>query len=231
MAKSLDVRAVLIDMDGTAVDSNEIVEQSWAEVAAEFGLDLDVVLAFSHGRPGTETFQKFVPTMSAEEVAERNRAMLVREHDLAPLVKPIAGAPAFLESLDALGVPWALVTSAPRSLAQKRFKYAGLPWPEANVPVDDIEVGKPHPEGYLRAAELLGVDPKECVVFEDAPAGIRAGLASGAKVVVVDPSGPLDPQRLGAEQYLEENVVAQVPDLASVRIEPATEAGLFRMTW
>lgn len=231
MTFGADVRAVLIDMDGTAVDSNAIVEQSWAEVAAEFDLDLNELLAFSHGRPGTETFEKFVPSMPAEEVQARNAAILVREHELAPLVKPIAGAKHFLEFLDALGVPWALVTSAPRSLAQARFKHAGLPWPTVSVTVDDIEVGKPDPEGYLRAANLLGVNAADCIVLEDAAAGVRAGLASGAKVIVVDPSGPLAPERLGPEEHLKGNIVAQLPNLASVQVAPGHEPSVFCLTW
>lgn len=231
MVSSLKVRAVLIDMDGTAVDSNAIVEQSWAEFAQEFGFDLGTVLAFSHGRPGTETFAKFVPSMDAEEVQSRNRAMLAREHDLAHLVVPIAGADTFLSSLDDLGVPWALVTSAPRSLARARFTHANLPWPDVNVPVDDIEHGKPHPEGYLKAAAALGVPAEDCVVFEDAPAGIRSGLASGAKVIAVDGSGPLDPTRLGSDSDLAGNIVAQVPNLETMRVAATETPGLFQLTW
>lgn len=231
MTSSLEMRGVLIDMDGTAVDSNAIVEQSWAEVAQEFGLDLETLLAFSHGRPSTETFAKFIPSMEEEEIQERHQAMLDREHALAHLVVPILGADSFLLSLDDLGVPWALVTSAPRSLARARFTHAELPWPAVSVPVDDIVEGKPHPEGYLKAAAALGVSAEDCVVFEDAPAGIRAGLASGAKVIVVDGSGPLNPARLGSDRGLGGNIVGQVPNLTSMRVGATETPGLFELTW
>lgn len=231
MAQSIEVRGVLIDMDGTAVDSNAIVEQSWAEFAEEFGLDLETVLAFSHGRPSTETFAKFVPSMGEAEIQGRHQAMLKREYSLAHLVVPILGADSFLLALDDLGVPWALVTSAPRSLAKARFTHAKLPWPAVNVPVDDIVEGKPHPEGYLKAAAALGVPADECVVFEDAPAGIRAGLNSGASVVVVDPGEPLDLSLLGKDRGKAGQIVAQVPNLESFRVEKSGEEGVFTLTW
>lgn len=227
----INVRAVLVDMDGTAVDSNAVVEMSWAKVAEEFGLNLEEVLAFSHGRPGTETYARFVPHLPADEVEQRITDMLAHEETLAHLAQPILGADRFLHRLVELGVPWALVTSATRSLASARFKHAELPWPEVAVPFEDITVGKPDPEGYLTAAAALGIPIEDCVVFEDAPAGIRAGLRSGAPVIVVDPTGPLDHSRLESDRALAPFIAAQVPHLESVEMEATPEPGLFRLSW
>ena len=95
----------------------------------------------------------------------------------------------------------------------------------------DACLTREHPEGYLMAAAALGVAAEDCVVFEDAPAGIRAGLASGAKVLVVDGNSPLDPARLGSDSHLEGNIVGQVPNLDSMRIARADKPGLFQITW
>lgn len=231
MTDSMLIRGVLIDMDGTAVDSNAIVEESWARVCDEFALDLQELLAFSHGRPGDETYRKFVPDMDEAEIDRRVRAMLANEQTLAHLATPIPGAAHFLAELEKLAVPWALVTSAPRSLAEARFEASVLPWPQAVVAVEDVTIGKPDPQGYRQAAAALGLDAADTVVFEDAPAGVRAGLRSGAKVVLVDPTGPLDITRLEDDADLSEGIVVQVPDLQSINIEATDEDGLFRITW
>lgn len=231
MAGSICVRGVLIDMDGTAVDSNAIVEESWAHVCEEFGLNLPELLAFSHGRPGNETYRKFVPRMSEAEISRRVRAMLDNEQKLAHLAKPIAGANRFLAELEELSVPWALVTSAPRTLAQARFEAAALPWPRSAIAVEDVTVGKPSPQGYRLAAAALGVDPAEAVVLEDAPAGVRAGLRSGAQVILVDPTGPFDSGRLEEDVGLSTRIAAQVPNLESLHIRSTEEPEVFRLSW
>jgi mannitol-1-/sugar-/sorbitol-6-phosphatase len=172
--------AVLLDMDGTLVDSTAVVEQMWREFAARFGLDADEVIGHAHGRQTPDTIARFV----GDEAA--GRAWL-DHHEREELrrtdgVVEVPGAAAFVASL---AVPCAVVTSAPRALAVRRLEAAGVAVPAVLVAAEDVESGKPDPEGYLRAAELLGVPAARAVVFEDAPAGILAGQRAGARVVEV----------------------------------------------
>ena len=227
----LDVRAILVDMDGTVVDSHSVVESSWGEIADEFGLDLTELLKFSHGRPAPATFAHFVPEMSVEERERRNVLLLAGEVQKAHLVHEVPGASAFLNRLEELAAPWGVVTSATEELARVRFAHAGLPWPAVSVPVERIEQGKPSPEGYLLAASELRISASDLVIFEDAPAGIRAALRSGASVIVVDASGPLDVSRLEDDQHLAGQIVAQVPDLDAIAVECADVPGVFRISW
>lgn len=183
----LRARALLFDMDGTLVDSTAVVEQIWADFSAAHGLDLAEVLAYSHGRQSPDTLRHFMPHLTDAEVAAHRNTLEDNELDDVVGIVEVAGAGSLLTSLE--GIPWAVVTSATRELATKRLRAAGILDVPLLVPADEIDKGKPHPEGYLRAAELLGVPAAECVVFEDAGAGIEAGLAAGAQVVVV---GALD---------------------------------------
>jgi mannitol-1-/sugar-/sorbitol-6-phosphatase len=178
--------AVLLDMDGTLVDSTAVVERVWREFAAHVGVDPEEVLAYAHGRQSPDTVRHFV---ADDDVAT---AWLVH-HERSELeqldgVVAVAGAEEFLAALGA--VPVAVVTSAPRDLAVARLGAAGLPVPATLVPAEDVAAGKPDPEGYLRAAGLLGVPIADCLVLEDAPAGLRAGLASGATVLEVTDGRP-----------------------------------------
>lgn len=174
--------AALFDMDGTLVDSSAAVHVAWGEFAERHGLDAPELLAHVHGVRAVDTVRRFVP--SADVVAETER-LLAREIELVDRVTAIPGAVELLAALPAAGVPTAIVTSAPRDLALVRLAAAGVPVPEVFVTGEDVARGKPAPDGYLLAAERLGADPARCLVFEDADAGIRSGLAAGATVVVV----------------------------------------------
>lgn len=187
-AATLSARAVLFDMDGTLVDSTAIVEQVWGEFAARYGLDIAEILRTSHGVQAGDTVRRFAPpgTDVVALTAELGAMERVRTEGIVAL----PGAAELLRSLPADAV--ALVTSADRILADIRMDAAGLAMPATAVTADLVTRGKPHPEGYLRAAELLGVDPADAVVFEDAPAGIAAGLAAGIRTVAIGPNtGPL----------------------------------------
>ena len=183
MAPALDLTAsaVVCDMDGTLVDSTAVVEQVWAEFADRYGVDLDEVLRYSHGRLTSDSVRRFLP-------AGHDPVAVTAHLDAQELVRvdgivEVPGAGAFLQNLR--GAPVSVVTSASRELARLRMQAAGVTVPEALVAAEDVEVGKPSPEGYLRAAALLGVDPADCVMFEDAEAGLQAAVASGGQVVVV----------------------------------------------
>jgi sugar-phosphatase len=200
----LTASAALFDMDGTLVDSHAVVEAIWRDFCREHGVDEAVLVPWSHGRRTPDTVRHFLPDAPADQVAAIVADLESREEGTMTGVVEIPGARALLEGIE---VPWAVVTSAPRALAVRRMVAAGLPVPEVLVPADEIDRGKPHPDGYVRAAELLGVAPGDCVAFEDAEPGIRSALDSGARVVVV---GHLDaPAGAG---------LARVPDLTRVTV-------------
>jgi mannitol-1-/sugar-/sorbitol-6-phosphatase len=183
--KTLTVRAVLFDMDGTLVDSTAIVEEVWSEFAGRYGLDIEEILRTSHGVQAKDTVRRFAPAGAdidalAEELGEMERT---RTDGIVAL----PGAAELLRSLPADAV--AMVTSADRILAGVRMQAAGLEMPATTVTSEAVTRGKPHPEGYLKAAALLGAEPADVVVFEDAPAGIASARAAGMRTVVVGDAG------------------------------------------
>jgi sugar-phosphatase len=175
---NFDCDAVLFDMDGTIVDSRHIVERTWIRWATEHAIPVQTALAQAHGRRTLETMQLLAPHLATEAEAARLDAEEAEEDGGETA---IAGAYELLSALPP--ARWAVVTSAGRALALRRIAGVGLPVPRVLVGADDVAVGKPSPEGYLRAAERLGVEPNRCVVFEDTPAGAEAGRAAGAKVI------------------------------------------------
>jgi mannitol-1-/sugar-/sorbitol-6-phosphatase len=170
--------AVLFDMDGTLVDSDAVVERVWRAWARENDVDEDLVLATMPGRPAADTVRAVRPDLDAEA---HGRAQLAQEYVDLDGVVAAPGAHDLLAALDDAGTPWAVVTSADDRLARLRLGAAGIT-PRTLVTRDLLTHGKPHPEGYLRAAEVLGVDPARCLVVEDTVTGADAGRAAGARV-------------------------------------------------
>ncbi|MEU7032647.1 HAD family hydrolase [Streptomyces sp. NPDC046237] len=182
---ALTTRALLLDMDGTLVNSDAVVERCWRRWAERHGLDPDEALKVVHGRQGYATMAVLLPDRPMEQNYEDNRVMLAEETADLDGVVPVPGAPAFMAALD--GLPHALVTSADEKLAQARMGAAGLRMPETRVTAECVGASKPDPEGFLKGAAELGFDPADCVVFEDSEAGIQAGRAAGMRVVGVGP--------------------------------------------
>src|SRR4051794_24988121 len=168
-------------MDGTLVDSDAAVERAWRVWAGEYGAGPADVLAVAHGAPAERTVRLVLPDVTDAEVAEAAARQLTLQYDDLSDVVPTPGAH---ELLAALRLPWAVVTSADVRLAKARLGAAGIEAPLL-VTVEDVRVGKPDPEGYLRAADLLGVAPRHCLVVEDAEVGVRAGRAAGAQVAAL----------------------------------------------
>ncbi len=188
-------RGVLFDLDGVLVDSTPAVARVWAWWAREHGFDPDEIVKKAHGRPSIATIRELLP--EADSAAE-DREMERREIADVEGVIPLPGA---VELLQALPLErWAIVTSCTRPLAIVRIGAAGLPKPRHLVTSTDVKHGKPHPEPYSKGAQILGVAASECLVIEDAPAGIRAGKAAGARVLALrTTAGDAELQQAGAD--------------------------------
>ncbi|MCI2240290.1 HAD-IA family hydrolase [Paenibacillus sp. TRM 82003] len=183
--------AVLFDMDGTLVDSTSAIARCWTTWALEHGVTAEALAAAGgHGRPASEIVRDLVGAERAEEAAARITELEVADvHDVVQL----PGVPRLLAEVPA--GRWAVVTSCGRPLADARRRAAGLPEPAALVTYDDVDRGKPDPECFLLGAHRLGVDPADCLVVEDAPAGLAAARAAGCATLAVrttHPTGPLD---------------------------------------
>ena len=170
--------AILFDLDGVLCDSTKQVDREWREWAARKGVDGDAIMAIAHGVRTIEVIRRVAPQLDAElesAAIENHEA-----HDQRG-VTVMPGAADLLKSIPA--GRWAVVTSGSRLLATTRLRHCGLPVPEILVTSDDVVNGKPHPEPYLKGAQGLGFRPEECLVIEDAPAGIESARAGGMRVI------------------------------------------------
>lgn len=175
-----EVAALLFDMDGVLVDSRAVVERTWRRWSARHRVDVMPILRIAHGRRTSDTLRATVPHLATpEEVAWLDRTESEDFDDL----QPIPGAGELVASIPA--GRWTVVTSAGRDLAVRRLAAVGMALPPHAVTSEDVTRGKPAPDGYLLAAHRLGVDPARCLVVEDAPPGIEAGRAAGARVLAV----------------------------------------------
>ncbi|MFG3167037.1 HAD-IA family hydrolase [Streptomyces sp. NPDC048200] len=181
----LTARALLLDMDGTLVNSDVVVERCWRRWADRHGLDGDEVMKVVHGRQGYASMAVLLPDRPMEQNYADNTRMLAEETADMDGVVEIPGATEFLASL--AGAPHALVTSADVALSNGRMAAAGLGLPDVRVTAESVGASKPDPEGFLKGAAELGVAPEDCIVFEDSGAGIAAGRAAGMRVVGVGP--------------------------------------------
>lgn len=183
--RHINCRAILFDLDGVLVDSTACVERHWRMWARLHGLDAEYILADSHGRRTIDTMRAVAPEIATEAEAAR-----LEQAEALDTVGVVA-APGASELLAALqSVPWAVVTSGSRLMASTRLRFTGLPMPQVLITADDVQQGKPAPEGYLKAARLLGISPQDCIVIEDAPPGIEAGRAAQATVIGVATTYP-----------------------------------------
>jgi mannitol-1-/sugar-/sorbitol-6-phosphatase len=177
---TMNCRAILFDLDGTLIDSDARIRRLWQEWSARHGIELESILRIMHGRRAAETIRMVAPHLPVDE-----EVCWLEADELADMegVSGYPGAAGLLRGL-APG-QWAVVTSGARPVAEARMRYVQLPVPGVFITSGDVRIGKPDPEGYCLAAARLGVSPGDCVVIEDAPAGIRAGKAAGMRVVAV----------------------------------------------
>ncbi len=178
---SADVDAVLIDVDGTLVDSTGAIERLWRRFLGWYDLPPSAFPEPLHGKRAEDHIRAMLPERLVVDALARLEALEIE--DVEGTVA-IAGAAALLESLDAAGIAWAVVTSGTVPVAEVRLKAAGLPLPPVMVTAEDVERGKPFPDPYALGRRRLG-DPAACLALEDAPAGITSALAAGCLVVAV----------------------------------------------
>ncbi|MBZ9675473.1 HAD-IA family hydrolase [Mesorhizobium sp. ES1-1] len=196
--------AFLFDMDGTVLNSTAAAERVWSDWARRHGLDVATFLPTMHGRRAIETVSRLaLPGVDPQREAEE-----ITQAEIADVdgIEAIAGAAAFLASLPSRR--WAIVTSSPRELALRRIEAAGLPLPETIITAEDVLHGKPAPDCFLLAAQRLGADAGDCLVFEDAVPGIQAGEAAGAEVLVIT----------ATHQHRMETPLATISNYSDVRV-------------
>lgn len=204
----IQCRGVLFDLDGVLVDSTPAVARVWTKWAAKHGFVPDEVVRQAHGRPSISTIRDLLP--HADHEAE-NREVERGEIEDVDGVIPLPGA---LELMQALPRDrWTIATSCTRRLAEVRIRAAGLPVPRKMTTSTDVLRGKPDPEPYIKAAQILGFSPADCIVVEDAPAGIRSGKTAGARVLALRTTAP-------DAELTEAGATWIIDSLASARLDP-----------
>ncbi|TAQ84180.1 hypothetical protein B7494_g7496 [Chlorociboria aeruginascens] len=203
-------KGFLFDMDGTVIDSTEAVVKHWHSVGKELGIDPNVILETSHGRRSIDVLRVIDPEKANWEYIKYMESLLPKLY--GDSVVEIPGARSLLDSLTAAHTPWTIVTSGTTPLVSGWLGVLKLPMPDHLVAAEDVEHGKPDPEGYLMGKEKLGLkDETEVLVLEDSPAGIKAGKSAGCKVLAVVTTHTL-------EQVVDAGADWVVKDLRSVRV-------------
>ena len=204
----LHCQGFLFDLDGVLVDSREVVERTWRRWARRHSIDAEQFIRVAHGRRARDTLRDIDPRLATDaEVAWLDAAELTDVDGL----HAVPGAKEFLSRLPPSR--WGVVTSCNRRLAELRLGAGGLSLPGVFVVSEDVKVGKPAPDGYRIGAQRLGLDPADCIVFEDAPAGVAAGRAAGATVVALTTShAPAQLRAAGPP-------AAMIPDFAETHVD------------
>lgn len=200
-------RGVLFDLDGVLADSNPAVARVWTYWAVKHGFDPDEVVHKAHGRPSITTVREYLPE---GDVESEDREIEQREIEDVGDVKALPGAVELLQALPP--ERWTIVTSCTRALALVRISAAGLPLPKYLVTSSDITRGKPDPEPYLKGASKLGLAACDCVVIEDAGAGVRSGKSAGARVIALRTSHSEAELRVAGADWIAD-------DCASISLE------------
>lgn len=207
-------KGFLFDLDGTLVDSLPAVERAWINWAKRFDISPAEVLGFIHGKQAITSLRHFMAGASEEEIQQEFTRLEKIESQDTDGVTALPGAVELLAHLNEAGIPWAIVTSGSVPVAAARRLAGGLPEPEIFVTAERVAHGKPEPDAYLLGAQLLGLEPEECVVVEDAPAGVLSGLAAGCHVIAVN--APAETPRLEHVDYilrsLTELLIQKLPD-------------------
>lgn len=192
-------KGFLFDLDGTLVDSLPVVERSWCHWADRFGIDHDEILNFIHGKQAITSLRHFLAGKSEAEILAEFAYLEQLEATDTEGIRALPGALELLKTFEQNAIPWAIVTSGSIPVAHARHNAAGLPMPAVFVTAERVTRGKPEPDAYLLGAELLGLAAQECLVVEDAAAGVLSGLAAGCHVMAVNV--PQDMPRLNEVDF------------------------------
>lgn len=206
----------LFDLDGTLVDSLPAVERAWSNWGARHGIAAETILSFIHGKQAITSLRHFMAGQPETAIQAEFRMLEQNESQDTAGVRALPGAHALLTTLDALQIPWAIVTSGSVPVAQARHRAAGLPQPAVFITAEQVAKGKPEPDPYLLGAEKLGLPAERCVVVEDAPAGILSGLNAGCAVIAIN--APADTPRLT-------DTLLQLHTLESLVVTPQAKGG------
>jgi mannitol-1-/sugar-/sorbitol-6-phosphatase len=210
--------ALLFDLDGVLIDSTPAVARVWHAWAVEHGFDPENVVHIAHGRPSRATIGELLPNADMDR---ENREVERREIEDLDGVVMLPGTDRLLKSLPS--ARWTIATSCTRKLAEVRLRAAGLPIPGTMITSSDVKIGKPDPEPYLKAAAKLGFPASDCVVVEDAPAGIRAGKTAGARVIGFLTTMPRrDLEDAGADW-----IVQNCADITVSKVDDDDDGGLY----
>ena len=174
----------LFDLDGTLVDSKPAVERAWIKLAQEAQIPLEKMVGL-HGIPAEQSLRMLLEDRSEEEIKSWvDRIEFLESSDTTGVV-PIPGAKNLLNELNERNIPWTIVTSCTIPLAISRVTAAGIEMPDHSVTFNDVKLGKPHPEPFILGAKRIGLNPSQCWVIEDAPAGVKSGKSAGCTVAAV----------------------------------------------
>jgi sugar-phosphatase len=210
--------ALLFDLDGVLIDSTPAVARVWHGWAVEHGFDPETVVRLAHGRPSRATIGELLPNADMDR---ENREVERREIEDLDGVVMLPGTDRLLKSLPP--ERWTIATSCTRRLAEVRLRAAGLPIPNTMITSSDVKIGKPDPEPYVKAAAKLGFPASDCIVVEDAPAGIRAGKAAGARVIGFLTTMPgRELEEAGADW-----IVQNCADITVSRVDDDDDGGLY----
>ncbi|ORE01753.1 HAD-like protein [Rhizopus microsporus var. microsporus] len=211
MTQTLTSKAFIFDLDGTIIDTTPQVVKFWTELAIQNGLDPEQILATSHGRRTIETLERWMPHLATNEY------VIELETKLAQQKEGVSILPGVLNLFEAISPDdWTINTASTHMMATARLLQFEIKAPKEMATGDKLTFGKPHPEGYLLAAKLINRDPKDCLVFEDAPAGVKAAIAAGMQCVACTTTHTV-------EQLKDAGATIIVDYLSNVRIEKQSD--------
>lgn len=210
----MKVKGFLFDLDGTLVNSLTAVERAWRHWGEKQGIAATRILNFIHGKQAITSLRHFMAGASEEKIRQEFLALEKIEANDTEGIVALPGAKALLNELNLLSIPWAIVTSGSLPVASARIAITGLPTPAVLITAEQVSRGKPEPDAYQLGAKSLGLKPEECMVVEDAEAGIISGLAAGCKVIAVNPpaNAPCIGQVVQVIYSLEQIVISKNTD-------------------
>jgi sugar-phosphatase len=195
-------KGILFDLDGTLIDSLAVVDRAWRSWAERNALDAEHVMQVIHGRPARESVMELLKGADLLKIEQEFSWLERYEAEDTQGVHALPGAVALLNQLNTLQIPWAIVTSGTLPVASARIKATGLPAPKVLITPEQVKKGKPDPEPFLLGAEKLGLAARHCLVFEDAPAGVKAGHSANCSVIAL--LTHFKPEQLpGAQNYID----------------------------